>query len=138
VIKTRLLQVDPRDPPLAVLKEAAGVLLKGGLVAFTTETFYGLGARFDNIAALKKLYGIKRRSWNKALPLIIGEKGMLSLVASSVTGPAMRLADNFWPGPLTLLLPARQEMSELITAKTGKIAVRVPGRMSARVGRGNV
>jgi L-threonylcarbamoyladenylate synthase len=110
---------------------ASAVIKEGGVIAYATETFYGLGARFDNIAALKKLYGIKRRSWNKALPLIIGEKGMLSLIASSVTGPAITLAENFWPGPLTLLLPARQEMSELITAKTGKIAVRVPGESFA-------
>ena len=109
------------------LKKASVIIKKGGVVAYPTETFYGLGVKYDDITALKKLYGIKYRSWNKALPLIIGEKRELDLIASGMTVSAEKLAKKFWPGPLTLLLPARPDISEFITAKTGKIAVRIPG-----------
>ncbi|MFZ2198014.1 MAG: L-threonylcarbamoyladenylate synthase [Thermodesulfovibrionales bacterium] len=109
------------------LKKASVIIKKGGVVAYPTETFYGLGVKYDDLTALKKLYGIKYRSWNKALPLIIGEKRELDLIASGMTVSAEKLAKKFWPGPLTLLLPARPDISEFITAKTGKIAVRIPG-----------
>ena len=109
------------------LKKASVIIKKGGVVAYPTETFYGLGVKYDDISALKKLYGIKYRSWNKALPLIIGEKRELDLIASGMTVSAEKLAKKFWPGPLTLLLPARPDISEFITANTGKIAVRIPG-----------
>jgi len=109
------------------LKKASVIIKKGGVVAYPTETFYGLGVKYDDISALKKLYGIKYRSWNKALPLIIGEGRELDLIASDMTVSAEKLAKKFWPGPLTLLLPARPDISEFITANTGKIAVRIPG-----------
>ena len=109
------------------LKKASVIIKKGGVVAYPTETFYGLGVKYDDLTALKKLYGIKYRSWNKALPLIIGERRELDLIASGMTVSAEKLAKKFWPGPLTLLLPARPDISEFITAKTGKIAVRIPG-----------
>ena len=109
------------------LKKALVIIKKGGVVAYPTETFYGLGVKYDDISALKKLYGIKYRSWNKALPLIIGEVQELDLIASEMTVSAEKLAKKFWPGPLTLLLPARPDISEFITANTEKIAVRIPG-----------
>jgi L-threonylcarbamoyladenylate synthase len=113
------------------LEKASGILKGDGIIAYPTETFYGLGVKFDNIAALRRLYRIKHRSMDKALPLIIGEKLMLQLIASSITGSAEKLAEKFWPGPLTLLLPAKPDISGFITAKTGKIAVRVPGESFA-------
>jgi L-threonylcarbamoyladenylate synthase len=92
-----------------------------------TETFYGLCVRYDAPAALERLYAIKSRPKNRAIPLIIGDAGMLGLVAVAVTGPAQKLIKRFWPGPLTLLLDARENLPQLITAGTGKVAVRVPG-----------
>lgn len=113
------------------IAEASETIKKGGIIAFPTETFYGLGVKFDNIAALKKLYTLKHRSLDKALPLIIGEKRLLRLVTSSVPDSAEDLIRRFWPGPLTLLLPAQPTLSEFLTAKTGKIAVRIPGESFA-------
>lgn len=113
------------------LEKASEIIKKGGVIAYPTETFYGLGVKFNDIAALRKLYKIKHRSRNQALPLIIGEKMLLQLIASSITDSAEKLADKFWPGPLTLLLPAKPDISEFITAKTGNIAVRIPGKSFA-------
>jgi L-threonylcarbamoyladenylate synthase len=113
------------------LEKASDTLKGGGVIAYPTETFYGLGAKFDSSAALENLYRLKCRSRSKALPLIIGERRVLGLIASSVTGSAEKLIEKFWPGPLTLLLPAKANISALLTAKTGKIAVRIPGESFA-------
>jgi L-threonylcarbamoyladenylate synthase len=124
--------IRPAETGMSVaIEKASGTIKTGGVIAYPTETFYGLGVKFDNIAALRKLYGIKHRSWNKALPLIIGEKRLLELIASSITDSAEKLAEKFWPGPLTLLLPANPDISEFITAGKGKIAVRIPGESFA-------
>ena len=113
------------------VERASGVINKSGVIAYPTETFYGIGVKFDDCEALKKLYGMKHRPPEKALPLIIGDKRSLELIASSIPGPAEKLIEKFWPGPLTLLLPARSDVSEFITAGTGKIAVRIPGESFA-------
>ncbi len=124
--------IRPADTGISIaIEKASGTIKKGGVIAYPTETFYGLGVKYDDIAALRKLYGIKHRSWNKALPLIIGEKEELDLIASRITVSAEKLAGKFWPGPLTLLLPAKPHISEFITANTGKIAVRIPGQSFA-------
>lgn len=109
------------------VEECVSVLNKGGIAAFPTETFYGLGVRYDNETGLRKLYGIKRRPAGKALPLIIGAADLLPLVALPPDPMAERLIERFWPGPLTLLLPAQKSLSPLITAGTGRVAVRIPG-----------
>jgi L-threonylcarbamoyladenylate synthase len=114
-----------------VLKKAVAVINDGGIVAFPTETFYGLGVKFDNEASLRKLYELKRRPEEKPMPLIIGGRTLLSMVAVSVNEPAELLMDKFWPGPLTLLLKAKDGLSSYLTADTGRVAVRIPGESAA-------
>ncbi|MEW6108420.1 MAG: L-threonylcarbamoyladenylate synthase [Nitrospirota bacterium] len=109
------------------ISEAVEVVGQGGIVAFPTETFYGLGVKYDNISVLERLYEIKHRPKEKAMPLIIGDRKMLGLVAASVSAIAEKLMDRFWPGPLTVLLNAIEGLSGFITAETGKVAVRIPG-----------
>jgi L-threonylcarbamoyladenylate synthase len=108
--------------------EACRIINEGGVVAFPTETFYGLGVKYDNIFALEKLYEIKKRPKEKAMPLIIGDMKMLDMVASSVSDIARKLMHKFWPGPLTLLLNAKENLSGFITGEAGKVAVRIPGK----------
>ncbi|MDI6744132.1 MAG: L-threonylcarbamoyladenylate synthase [Thermodesulfovibrionales bacterium] len=114
-----------------ILRKAVAVLNGGGIVAYPTETFYGLGVRFDNEASLKKLYELKKRPEEKPMPLIIGDRELLSLIALPPSESALELMDKFWPGPLTLLLKAKEGMSSYLTAGTGKIAVRIPGESTA-------
>jgi L-threonylcarbamoyladenylate synthase len=114
-----------------VIRTAIGTLEKGGIVAYPTETFYGLGVRFDREAALEKLYAIKQRPKTKAIPLIIGDRALLSLLTTGINEKTSFLMDKFWPGPLTFLLPAQKKLSELITSGTKKVAVRIPGESFA-------
>jgi L-threonylcarbamoyladenylate synthase len=111
--------------------KASRTLTRGGIVAYPTETFYGLGVKYDDHAALKRLYALKKRPREKAMPLIIGGEGMLNLLVSSIPVEAERLIQRFWPGPLTLVMKARAGLSEFLTANTGKVAVRMPGQSFA-------
>ncbi len=104
---------------------------RGGIVAFPTETFYGLGVSFSDKDALAKLFELKRRPKDKPMPLIIGDVAALSIVASAPDEVALRIIERFWPGPLTILFAARALLSDLITGGTGKVALRVPGRSFA-------
>lgn len=114
-----------------VLHQAVGMLKNGGIIAYPTETFYGLGVKFDLEDSLKTLYDIKQRPEEKAMPLIIGNKELIPIVAKSVNKIAVSLMDRFWPGPLTLIFPAIESLSEYITAGTHKVAVRIPGESFA-------
>ncbi len=114
-----------------VLQKAVDTLKKGGIVAYPTETFYGLGARFDAERSLERLYDIKQRPKEKAMPLIIGGRELLSILTYAVNIQAKSLMDRFWPGPLTLIFNAREHLSEFITAGTRKVAVRLPGESFA-------
>ncbi|TAN44593.1 MAG: threonylcarbamoyl-AMP synthase [Nitrospirae bacterium] len=112
------------------LHTAVKVLNNGGIVAFATETFYGLGVKFDNESALKRLYGLKKRPRDKAMPLIIGSAAQLPTLTQTTSETAKILIEKFWPGALTLIFTAKQGFSEYIAAD-GKIAVRVPGESFA-------
>jgi L-threonylcarbamoyladenylate synthase len=100
---------------------------EGGVAAFPTETFYALGVKYDDLQALARLSAIKHRPTDKAMPLIIGDRKVLRLVSPSAGLMAEKLMERFWPGPLTLLIAAREGLPEFITAGSGKVAVRIPG-----------
>ncbi len=114
--------------------EAVCILKRGGVLIYPTETFFGIGCRFDNEEAILRVFRIKRRALCKPLPLILTNADQLALVATvppPLTEDVAELA-RFWPGPLTLLLPARSALPEALTAGTGNIAVRVSSHPVAR------
>lgn len=113
-----------------VINKAIAVLKNGGIVAYPTESFYGLGVKYDIEPALKRLYEIKKRPQEKAMPLIIGSMEELFLITDSVNESASDLINRFWPGPLTILFRARSGLSEYIVSKN-KVAVRIPGESFA-------
>ena len=120
-----VIKVDDKDIREA-LTRAVKVICDGGIVAYPTETFYGLAVRFDDEAALLRLAELKGRPVGTALPLIVGTDASLSLVAAGVSDTARRLIEVYWPGPLTSVFQAREGLPEQITLE-GKVAVRVPG-----------
>lgn len=97
------------------------------IIAYPTETFYGLGVKYNQGEALERLYHIKQRPLDKAMPLIIGRTGLLTLLSPVISPAAEKLIAKFWPGPLTLIFEAQKNLSAYITAGTGKVAVRIPG-----------
>ena len=114
-----------------VITEACGILRKGGIIAYPTESFYALGVLAMDEKAVKRLYELKGRPPEKPLPLIVGDMDVLMSVVKDIPDQASELMDRYWPGPLTLVLEAREGVSLLLTGGTGKIAVRIPGDSAA-------
>ena len=109
----------------ADLLAASRVIARGGVVAFPTETYYGLAVDPFNANALARLFAIKERPSGKAILVLIHSRQQLVLLVEQVE-PAFRpLLDRFWPGPLTLVFPARPELSKLLTGGTGTVGVRI-------------
>ena len=114
-----ILKPDPKG-----IQKSAKIILQGGVIAFPTETFYGLAADALHEAALKKIFRVKGREENKPLLLLIADKGWLKGLVREISPLAERLMDRFWPGPLTLVFEASPHMSPLLTGNTGKIGIR--------------
>ncbi len=106
------------------MDRAATLLKRGGLVAFPTETWYGLAVDPFNPRPLAHLFAVKERPADKPVLVLIGGKEDLGRLACSVPEPYHRLMERFWPGPLTLVFPARKGLPDLLTAGSGTIAVR--------------
>ena len=106
------------------IREAVRLLNQGGLVAFPTETYYGLGVDPFNPEALQRLFQVKQRTPDKPILVLLGDQSQLSLFAASIPAHFDRLSRAFWPGPLTLVYPALLHLSPLLTGGTGTIGIR--------------
>ena len=102
-MRTRLLTVDSLRPDPSVIHEAAGLLRRGGLVAFPTETVYGLGANLNDPQAIQELYQVKQRPFEKQVTLHIAHKEDVRSHGVVVSAVGQKLIDRMWPGPVTLI-----------------------------------
>ena len=114
------------------LEQALRVLRSGGMVAFPTDTVYGLGALAFDGAAVKRIYTAKGRPVEKAIPILLGDEADLAKVTMGVPDLASRLAAHYWPGPLTLVIPKHPDLPEAVSA-TETIGVRMPDHPVARM-----
>jgi L-threonylcarbamoyladenylate synthase len=126
----RLIWRGPEDD--AVLLEAARILAQGGIVACPTETFYALAADAWQETALQRLFKIKGRPADKAVLVLVADRDMAAAVAEHFTPTAEKSMSLFWPGPLTLILPAKAGLPAPLTAQTGTIGIRQSGHPLAR------
>lgn len=124
--------VNPAAPDEAVIAKAAGTLIQGGLVAFPTETVYGLGADGFNSAACRRIYAAKGRPSDNPLILHIADISMLQALVRRVPEAAVRLMDAFWPGPLTLIFPKSEGVPLTVTGGLDSVAVRFPAHPVAQ------
>jgi len=129
---TDVIRVDPVHPDAAALARAANCLRRGGLVAFPTETVYGLGVHALDRAAVQRLFVAKGRPAND--PLIVHVESLVQVhdLVLNVPDAARDLAARFWPGPLTLVLPRSPRVPDEVTAGLSTVAVRVPAHPVAR------
>lgn len=114
------------------IEAAAAVLRRGGLVAFPTETVYGLGADASNPAALKKIFAAKGRPADHPLIVHVAEASDLRHWAADVPQAAWQLAERFWPGPMTLVLRKATHVSDLVSGGQDSVGLRVPSHPVAR------
>ena len=107
------------------IKRALELIRSGKLVAFPTDTVYGLGAQAFSLQAIQKLFQVKNREPNRAIPILLGGLDQLDLVTVSMGYMALRLAEVFWPGPLTLVVPRHPSLPDII-APGNTIGIRMP------------
>lgn len=117
--------------PASGIQTALEVLQNGGIVAFPTDTVYGLGSlAFDN-TAIGSIYIAKNRPIEKAIPILIGDLDDLDKIAVDIPNMALRFAERFWPGPLTCIVSKKQTLPLAVSA-TSTVAVRIPDHHDAR------
>lgn len=122
----RLISIDPRAPDAATVEEAASVLARGGLVAFPTETVYGLGADALNAEAVERIFEVKGRPADNPIIVHVGDPAEIDGLVTAVPAPARALIARFWPGPLTLVLPAVPAVPAVTRGGLPTVAVRMP------------
>jgi L-threonylcarbamoyladenylate synthase len=114
------------------LAVAVRTLAQGGVVVYPTETLYGLGVDASNPAALHRLVALKGREPGKPILVLVGDMTMLAALVDDIPPAAHRLMRRFWPGPLTVVLRARADVSPVLTGGSGTIGVRLSSHPTAR------
>lgn len=114
------------------IKEPAEIIKKGGIVIFPTETVYGIGANGLDEKAVKKLYCIKQRPLNKPISLLVSDMNMVNEIAQDITELEYKLMENFFPGPLTIVLKKKNLVSDIVTAGQDTVGIRMPSGEIAR------
>ena len=127
-----ILRIHPLEPEPALVEFVANSLDSGNVVALPTDTFYGLAVDPVNLAAVDRIYDIKNRARHKPLSLLIADVAQAYALARSCDQAFDRLAERFWPGPLTIIVKAGSRLPLRVTANTGNVALRVPDAAIAR------
>jgi L-threonylcarbamoyladenylate synthase len=131
-LQTKVVTIDPLNPSREDLREAVAVLRSGGLVAFPTETVYGLGAHALDVAAVARIFEAKGRPATDPVIVHVGSVDQIGAVAHAVPAAVATLASAFWPGALTLILEKAPAVPDVVTAGLPTVGVRVPAHPVAR------
>src|ERR1017187_277252 len=121
---TDLVEIDPQDPQPEALERAAAAVRRGKVVAIPTDALYLLVADPFNLRAVAGVFHAKGRESNRALPILIRDTMMAEELASELTARFFILARRFWPGPLTIIVPAAAKIPLKVTGNTGRLALR--------------
>ncbi len=125
--RPNIIKVAPVNPAHEAIKKAASVIKAGGTIAYPTRCFYGLGTDAFNAAAVEGLFSIKRRSAQKAILILIDHPKQLERLVTHVPEIAADIIRQFWPGKVTLVFEAGDDVSPDLTGGSGKIGIRLPG-----------
>jgi L-threonylcarbamoyladenylate synthase len=126
-----IIKIDPAHRQFA-FSRCREVISRGGVIAYPTDTFYGLGVDPKNPVALKRLYEIKGRKADQPILLLIAKAEDVNKWTAEINPASEHLMEKFWPGPLTLIFKARKDVLRELTAGTGTIGLRVPGNKLTR------
>ena len=121
-----VIEISPERPAPARIRRVAHWIRSGAVVAIPTDTVYGLAADPFNEQAVAEIFRVKRRAETLPILLLLDSAARVDELASALPSSFARLARRFWPGPLTIVLPASLRVPETVTAGTGSIAVRLP------------
>lgn len=130
-MKTLLIKINPNNPEENKIQKAAKIIKNGGLVAFPTETVYGLGANVFNTNALKKIFKAKCRPFDDPLIVHIADKNDIFKLAKRIPNKTLKLINKFWPGPLTIIVEKSKLVPKIVTAGLKTVAIRMPNNKIA-------
>jgi tRNA threonylcarbamoyl adenosine modification protein (Sua5/YciO/YrdC/YwlC family) len=108
-LKTEIIEVHPKFPDLGKIAYCARIIRQGGLIVFPTDTVYGIAADFSNPQAIERLRKVKKRSSNKPFSVLVSQRGLISNYTHMSEPVLYKLIDAYWPGPLTVVVPGKQE-----------------------------
>jgi L-threonylcarbamoyladenylate synthase len=123
-VATDLIEIDPLDPSPAALDRAEAAIRRGQIVAIPTDALYTLVADPFSVPAVRKVYEAKGREIQRALPMLVRDVAMVEELARAITPRFRLLVRKFWPGPLTVIMPAAPHVPLRATGNTGRLAVR--------------
>lgn len=115
-----------------MLEQAAELIKQGKIVVFPTETVYGIGTNGLDEQAVKRLYEVKQRPLNKPISLLVSNMEMVNQIAKDITETEYKIMENFFPGPLTIILKKKDVVPDIVTAGQDTVGVRMPGGEIAR------
>ena len=127
-----ILKVNDKNSEDRILTRAAEILSSGGIIAYPTETFYGLGADATNEKAIQKIFAVKGRDFKNPIALIIAQTDDICSLVQNVPQTAKKLMAELWPGALTIVFFAADNVSPMLTAGSGKIGLRVSSHPGAQ------
>lgn len=137
---SKILQMDPKAPDPGDINKSAMIVIEGGVVAYPTETIYGLGVDVFNNRAVKKIFDLKKRDYGLPISILISNHNMLKELVTDIPERAEVLMRHFWPGPLTILFEVNDSFPKSLVTNTGKVGMRISSHPIAaalveRVGR---
>ena len=124
----KIVDIDPKDPEICVIKNAIDVLMSGGVIVYPTDTVYGLGANILNYEAVARVFKIKGRPFSKPLPVVVSSLEMAEDLAY-LNVQAKRLIDVFWPGALTIVLAKKPTVPSIVVGGRSSVALRMPDHL---------
>jgi L-threonylcarbamoyladenylate synthase len=125
-VATDLIEIDPDNPDHKAMELAAAAIRRGRIIAMPTDGLYALVADPYNLQAVGRVFSAKGREFTSSLPLLVGDLLMAEDLAKEITGRFLLLARRFWPGPLTMIVPASAKVPLKVTGNTGRLAMRQP------------
>jgi L-threonylcarbamoyladenylate synthase len=126
-IKTQIIKIDPQVIESGLIDIIIDVLRRGGIAAYPTDTFYGLGVNCYREKAVEKVYRLKKREYDKPISLVVSDVAMVRGVCMNIPPAFEEMAKSFWPGPLTLILKASSSrLPSVLLGEDGSIGIRLP------------
>jgi L-threonylcarbamoyladenylate synthase len=130
-MRSNIVKVNPNSINGKIIENAVSFLSRGEIIAFPTDTVYGVGGDIFNEAAINSIYRLKNRPTNKPINALISSEDQLKMIVESIPADARSIIKKFWPGPLTIILKKKTEVSDKVTCSLDTIGVRMPNNRVA-------
>lgn len=126
-VETKIIKIDPHRMDPSHMDMIVGVLRKGGVIAYPTDTFYGLGVNCFSQKAVQRIYRLKKRQSSKPLSVLVSDRDMVRSLAKEIPLLFWELTEQFWPGPLTVVLKASSSLPREMLGPGDSVGIRLPG-----------